>query len=300
MRRLDVDCDELELRTKFLHHRNLWMNSAKASLSQAQTGRWLCAYAERLRTDLFLVVTQYNTLFLGEVIGDSHLLWSFAFQKISEFTELLDRHFPSLTDGEEMGAVFEQCMYCGSSLARVGMDFRILVHPVVERSVVRMFERKLEAALFFFRDALRTHSWRIDTSAENDQVLTSIVGESDSNGGGGGGSGLAALPPMTLLRHTPLAHLLNELVDSLNHLRYCIVVSVMDDCKQLLRKTLTGATGALAVCAKIQTAKNMVVVTDMQKELADHLIPHVESCMKLLCTVAKEENAATDNGTTTN
>lgn len=42
----------------FLQVREQWMENGKLSLPSSPLGRWLMAYAERLRTDLFYVVTQ--------------------------------------------------------------------------------------------------------------------------------------------------------------------------------------------------------------------------------------------------
>ncbi len=63
LRRLDVDGDELELRVRFLQVREQWMESGKMALPAAQLGRWLMGCAERLRTDLFFIVTQLRGLF---------------------------------------------------------------------------------------------------------------------------------------------------------------------------------------------------------------------------------------------
>jgi len=106
------------------------MESGKMALPAAQLGRWLMAFAERLRTDLFFVVTQlrnrsvwcfcsshptllslrYNTVFGGECAGASHLLWAFAARKVREFVTVLENKAPLLAEGEELGAVMEQCM----------------------------------------------------------------------------------------------------------------------------------------------------------------------------------------------
>ncbi len=279
LRRLDVDGDELELRAKFLQMRNQWMENGKTALPvAAQVSRWLAAYAERLRTDLFYVVTQYNTLFAGEVAGGASLLWSFAFRKVREFVEVLEQNVPRLGDGEEIGAVAEQCMYCGSSLSRVGMDFRILTHPIFENSIRGMFRRRLDSALFFFTESLRTHDWRIDSSAEQQQQQQQAAASEESSSTEG-----AARPPSALMKHPPLGMFTNELLDALNQLRYCVILSLADELRTMLRATLAGADAAVQRCAPLHSGKQAAVVSDMHKELIDSLIPHIENCRRILC-----------------
>jgi hypothetical protein len=175
----------------------------------------------------------------------------------------------------------EQTMYCGSSLSRVGLDFRIMTHPIFEDCIRKMFVRRLEAAVFFFSESLRTHDWTIDTSAEpdpNDSAATIVNSESFQ-------------PSLTLLRHPPLALLANDLLDALNQLRYCAVLSIAGDLKQAIRSTLTNVTAALQAWGKMPSdSKQAHVYNDMLKELQDSLIPHIEQAQKILFAVKKEDD----------
>ena len=47
----------------------------------------------------------------------------------------------SLTCRGSLSSVLEHCMYCGMSLARVGLDFRGLLPPVFEACILAMFSK---------------------------------------------------------------------------------------------------------------------------------------------------------------
>ena len=48
---------------------------------------------------------------------------------------------PFLTYRGSLSSVLEHCMYCGMSLARVGLDFRGLLPPVFEACILAMFSK---------------------------------------------------------------------------------------------------------------------------------------------------------------
>lgn len=290
LRRLEPESDELRLRQRFLVMREQWMENGKTAVPTSPVSRWLMGLAERLRTDLFYVVTQYQTLFsAGQVPGSANLIWEFSYRKIDEFVQVLKSHMDRLNDGEEIGAVMEQTMYCGSSLSRVGLDFRILTHSIFEGCICKMTRGRLEAALFFFSESLRTHDWRIDPSFEWGPTGTGALeggeaplGQNDGiNIAEAGGAVESLQPPSSLLKHPPLALLTNDLLDTLNHLRYCAVLSVADQLRALFRSTLSGAVAALQAWGKIPVdSKQAHVFNDMKKEMSDSLIPHIEACIR--------------------
>lgn len=121
LRRLDGDSDELELRLRFLAARDTWMQLGAVAVPTSPLPRFLIGRAERLRTDLFFVVTQYHTLFgAGGDQGGTQALWWFAFRKIDEFVALLESKAKLLTDGEDLAAVMDAALYTASALSRVG------------------------------------------------------------------------------------------------------------------------------------------------------------------------------------
>lgn len=128
------------------------------------------------------------------------------------------------------------CRYCGSSLSRVGMDFRLLTHSVFEQSIVALFQHRLDSALFFFSESLRTHDWKLDAAAEPEMEEPPT---SDSNSVSD--SSLIA----ALLRHPPIAQFANELLEALNQLRYCATTTVAESLVNLAKQTLRGAQSAL-------------------------------------------------------
>ncbi len=43
--------------------------------------------------------------------------------------------------GRSLASVLEHCMYCGMSLARVGLDFRGLLPPIFEAAIANVFNK---------------------------------------------------------------------------------------------------------------------------------------------------------------
>ncbi len=220
---------------------------------------------------------RYNTLFAGECVGGSHLLWAFAFRKVMEFVEVLEAKLPGVSDGEEMGAILEQVMYTGASLARAGLDFRLAVLALAERSVIAAHRRRLHAASFFFSESLRAHPWRLDDSADQG---TSEPGTSQALDEG---------PPLALLRHPPLALFANDLLDALNQLRYCALLSVSETLHQLLKETLLSAHQAVDSWSRALTGKQQAVCENMKTQLAE-LSTYIEAKQKQIFVSTEQEN----------
>ncbi len=56
---------------------------------------------------------------------DSAALYSWVQHRVGAYCRLLRRHLPGVTEGGALASVLEHCSYCGASLSRVGMDFRV-------------------------------------------------------------------------------------------------------------------------------------------------------------------------------
>lgn len=52
-------------------------------------------------------------------------LHSWAQHRVAQYAAALREHLPRITDGGALAAALEHASYCGASLARVGLDFRV-------------------------------------------------------------------------------------------------------------------------------------------------------------------------------
>eukprot|EP00798_Chlamydomonas_sp_ICE-L_P001568 gene1568-32954_t len=68
-------------------------------------------------------------------------------------------HLPHITEGGNLASVLEHCMYCGSSLSRVGLDFQGLLHPLFEECALHLFAQHLSNAVDVFNTKLESHKW---------------------------------------------------------------------------------------------------------------------------------------------
>ena len=57
-------------------------------------------------------------------------------------------------DGSTLATLVEACMYCGRSLARVGLDFRGLLQASVERAAHGLFHHHAVRAVALFTAAV--------------------------------------------------------------------------------------------------------------------------------------------------
>ena len=68
-------------------------------------------------------------------------VYSWAAHRVGFYVEALGRHLARIEEGGALASVLEHAMYCGMSLARVGLDFRMLLTPVFEACLLSMFAR---------------------------------------------------------------------------------------------------------------------------------------------------------------
>ena len=69
---------------------------------------------------------------------------AWAAHRVTLYLQQLTIHLARVDEGGGMASVLEHCMYCGMSLARVGLDFRPLLAPVFEGCVLDLFARSAQ------------------------------------------------------------------------------------------------------------------------------------------------------------
>ena len=73
---------------------------------------------------------------------------AWAAHRVTLYLQLLTVHLARVDEGGGLASVLEHCMYCGMSLARVGLDFRPLLAPVFEGCVLDLFARSAQVRGF--------------------------------------------------------------------------------------------------------------------------------------------------------
>ena len=149
--------------------------------------------------------------------------------------------------------------YCGSSLARVGLDFQALLHPLFEAATLQLFAGHLAGAVEAFNTRLEGHKWvalpaptmlKARQQEQSRAAAAAAAAASASDGGamtlsseGGAPAGLSRegsfaaasvpsqvaedlSPPYVIMEHLPLAVLVNAVLSALNELRHCALLSL--------------------------------------------------------------------------
>jgi len=194
------------------------------------------------------------------------ILWSFGFGQISQMIDKLKHRVAKLESGEDIAAVVDQAMYAGSILSRVGLDFRLLLHPMFEECVRRMFQMHMDLAIHYFRESLAQHNWALAPDlADIDQAPQEEQEEH------------IVIPPSTLLRHAPLASFTNDVLEALNHIRHVAFVNMKTQFMQMLHDTLAQACRCLAWCSLRMTRESQKwsVFRDMCREASQSMVPHL-------------------------
>ena len=128
LRRLSA-YDETTLRRTFLSCREEYIARCVAELDDSNPYDYLKKLTDTHRVALFDLVMQYRAIFSDDTEGEasregSALLYSWATHRISKYVELVEATLPRVFEGGALASVYEHCEYCGTSLARVGLDTR--------------------------------------------------------------------------------------------------------------------------------------------------------------------------------
>ncbi|KAG2501179.1 hypothetical protein HYH03_000994 [Edaphochlamys debaryana] len=166
---------EAELRLQFLACRDEWISNLVADLDDADSYEYVKHLTDVHRLHLFDAVMQYRAIFFdtavpatgaglgmdaaGPNLRETSMLYSWVQHRVSLYLEQLRRHLPHITEGGNLASVIEHCMYCGSSLSRVGLDFQALLLPLFEACGLQLFASHLSTAVDGFNLRLESHKW---------------------------------------------------------------------------------------------------------------------------------------------
>ncbi|KAJ9530654.1 hypothetical protein QJQ45_014816 [Haematococcus lacustris] len=182
---------EAELRLHFLQCRDEWLSSLVVELDESDSYELVKHLTDIHRLHLFDAVMQYRAIFfdttatastasagpglannslpvatapgearqLAASLREGGLLHSWLQQRLAAYRDALSRHLPAITEGGQLASALEHCMYCGSSLSRVGLDFQGLLQPLFESCTLGLLTQHLAAAVELFNARLESHKW---------------------------------------------------------------------------------------------------------------------------------------------
>lgn len=155
---------EPELRMTFLRCREAFLEGAASELDPNSPYEYLKRLTDAHRVHLFDVVMQYRAIFADDTSAadaqaDSGLVHAWAMHRLSKYLAVLRAALAKLSEGSAVASVLEHCTYCGSSLGRVGLDFRGLLPQIFEGPVTALFAHALAAATEGLEGALEMHRW---------------------------------------------------------------------------------------------------------------------------------------------
>lgn len=234
-------------------------------------------------------------------LKESGVLYSWLSQRVALYLAALRARLPAVTEGANLASVLEHCMYCASSLARVGLDFSGLLQPVFEVCSLRLLGSHLGLAVEGFARRLEAHKWVALPGGvmpkPKPAAAAGAAGEGESEGGAAGGkdadgkaaAGAAAgaggedlAPPYALMEYVPLAVLVNGLLGALNELRHCALASLAAPMAGLLQAALEQAAGAMVHYkhSRALAANEATLFRGAVESMGETVVPYVNGCFQ--------------------
>lgn len=187
---------------------------------------------EASRVNLFNIVTQYKATFADDESSidssdcDEHrnIFHAWINTKINDFLITLEADLDR-SDLTSFDTLLKQCMYFGLSFSRVGVDFRALLIPIFVRAISKQFNAAISKATKLFVTNMENYTF-INKMSIN--VLNAIGRTNTANNS----------PPEILLSFQPLAVYCNEMSKTLNDLRNCAPIALVNEVTNRIQGSL--------------------------------------------------------------
>ncbi|KIJ54066.1 hypothetical protein M422DRAFT_221634 [Sphaerobolus stellatus SS14] len=227
--------DEEELALAFLSGREVHVLGLFAAIEQQRTdhARYLKKYADIFREGVYDVVSQYTSIFLDRIAGDSnrselystllHFLQTYIHTHIVRLMDLLTETIPKVDDLTSLTSLLTQLTYCAASFARVGLDFRSLLEKPFTDAVLSSTKTALTSASQQFSYQMEKHTdrplsaWFI-TRSMLDSLPQDIPKLAESTP--------VHIAPSILSSFPPLAVYTNSILTAFNSLRQLCPLSI--------------------------------------------------------------------------
>jgi hypothetical protein len=328
LRRLGLYSD-FELRIVYLQCRSAFLDQRLAIIPTHQTFNFLTKVIDTTRALLSEITTQYRAIFeqdedsllipnpsdttsTGSMRAEENasVLQCWLFHQIETFIKTLQAHLPLLQDGTSLSNLLSQCMYFGLSMGRLGADFRHLLSPIFEHSILSLVQSQLNDAIEVFSWQLKRYRPILSLSASphTNSSLNTSQQSLKENGDGkaenvlsedgaqtsqsisiSGGIASASSnplkpasvstpnPPLILMDFMPLAHLLNLLIGTLNEIRKCCPHSLAPQLTLAFENAVIEAVDRLAVFRSQMegdSEQDKATFQALCAAFSDHLLPH--------------------------
>ncbi|KNC86945.1 hypothetical protein SARC_00896 [Sphaeroforma arctica JP610] len=237
---------EKELRLKFLSARGLWLKTNVDALSDTDAYAYTNKYIETFRIGLFDIVTHYRAIFpdSGTRKGDlqsRQLMYGWVNHIVAAFMTMLKSQLPRVTEGTLINSLLGQCMYLGSSLGRVGVDFRGLLPELFCGRIITLFAQATSNTTNAFAKALKTKPRNVITSSAGAASLhraAATSAETIEYTKGQPSNSNFEQPSAALNEFPYLATLVNGFVDAYNNLRHCAPLATANTIRRIVSEHL--------------------------------------------------------------
>ncbi|KAG5895144.1 hypothetical protein JTB14_007315 [Gonioctena quinquepunctata] len=279
LRRMEI-FTESELRLKFLQSRSCWLDHCLKSIPKQEVEHHLTKTIEVTRVNLFNILTQYKAVFNDDEHGplihttdnpnihQNIIVFNWIKDKISDFFAILEEDLEGISSIE---SILDQCMYFGSSFSKVGCDFRPLIVPMFTSTICKNFSKSVS-------EASRNFEKNIDKFTLIDRNHPSIPWRTINED--------QMQPPDCLLEFYPLAEYLNNILSTLNNLRLCAPIAIVNEIVTYLQESLVFISESL-VKLYIQehqafTVSSKDAFTKLCMGFSDELVPFVQKCIHVI------------------
>ncbi|KAG8866196.1 hypothetical protein FRC20_008966 [Serendipita sp. 405] len=230
------------------------IGSAGTSESQRDMARYLRGYIDIFRESVYDLVSAYTTIFLDHAQNTEgasrgtqdeliFLLSVFTSNQVSSLMRTLSLHLSSVHDFTSLSSLLTQLNYCGSSFARIGLEFRPLLTKPFEQAVLMNIKQSMEHAATEFvstfteeeRLGALPSTWLLTSAAPGTSISIPTIPENLE------AATLASGPltaPSILTFSPPLALLLNSHLIAFNSLRLLPILSLLPSIHQTLCESL--------------------------------------------------------------
>jgi hypothetical protein len=217
--------EEDELAMAFLYGRTVYLDALYESATGGERertldpARWIRKWVEVFREGVYDVVTQFSTIFLSSSPSAADLrplLLTFAQTNLSSLLSTLRSTIPLIPPASlpSLSSLQTQLTYCSTSFARIGLDFKSLLDPIVEEGVIKVVGKGFEEAKVKLEKTIGDNEksrrkgldWMTTSSEPPPPPLHTSITPIHT-------------PPHYLTSYPPLAHLTNSILRLYNSLR---------------------------------------------------------------------------------